>query len=87
MVLFLVFNMRHTSRDYLQPPCWWKEQVSVWRPVLTVKMVNSCCVRDCTKKTGDRVGAEKVTFHRIPTVIKHHDAETKKLTEKDKGSG
>ena len=59
-----------------------KEQVSVWRPVLTVKMVNSCFVRDCTKKTGDRVGDDKVTFHRIPTVIEHHDAETKKLTER-----
>ena len=28
------------------------------------------------------MGDEKITFHRIPTVIKHHDAETKKLTEK-----
>ena len=28
------------------------------------------------------MGDEKVTFHRIPTVIEHRDAETKKLTEK-----
>ena len=28
------------------------------------------------------MGDEKVTFHRIPIVFEHHDAETKKLTEK-----
>ena len=59
-----------------------KELFSVWRPLLAVKMVNSCCVRDCTKKSGDKVGDEKITFHRISTVVEHHDVETKKLTEK-----
>ena len=59
-----------------------KEQVSVWRPVVTIKMEKFMLCARLHEKTGDRVGAEKVTFHRIPTVIEHHDAETKKLTEK-----
>ena len=41
-------------------------------------MVNTCCVKDCFS----RGGRDKVRFFRIPKVKKHHDNETKELTEK-----
>ena len=37
---------------------------------------------EIARRKLETVGDEKVTFHRIPTVIEHYDVETKKLTEK-----